>query len=58
MLWDMVWRGSFHRHIITSGGRRATPARTVRLSMELTFPAKPGRDTAKTQSMTALIDTS
>lgn len=60
MLCDVVWRGSFHRHIMTSGGRTAMPARTVQLENEFTFPAMPAIDTAKTQSsaMVVLIDTS
>jgi hypothetical protein len=29
MLSDMLWRGLFHCHIMTSGGKTATPARTV-----------------------------
>ena len=60
MLWDMVWRGSFHRRIMTSGGRTATPARTVQLEIEFKFSAMPAMDTAEIQSMAkmALIDTS
>src|SRR3954468_14877628 len=60
MLWDKLWRGSFHHRIMTTGGRTATPARTVQSKNEFTFPAIPEMVTAKIQSiaMTALIDTS
>ena len=60
MLWDMVWRGSFHRRIMMSGGTTATPVRTVQLGAEFTFPAMPAMDTADTQSMAqmALMETS
>ena len=58
MLWDMLWRGSFH-HRMTNGGRMATAARTVQSKSEFTFPAIPAIVTANTHSvaMTALIDT-
>ena len=57
---DRVWRGASHRHIMTSGGRTATPARTIQLDNELKFPAMPAVHTAEIQStaMTALIETS
>jgi len=60
MLSDMVWRGSFHRHIMTSGGTRATPVRTVQLGKECIFPAMPKMSTIEIQSiaMMALVDTS
>jgi hypothetical protein len=60
MLWDMLWRGSFHRRIMTSGGTTATHARTVQFETEFTFAAMPAMDTAETQSMAkmALMDTS
>ena len=41
MFSDMVWRGLFHRHIMTSGGRTARPARAVQLDSEFRFPAMP-----------------
>jgi hypothetical protein len=57
---DMVWRGSFHRHIMTSGGMTTTAARTVQLANEFRFPAMPTMETVENQSvaMMALIDTS
>jgi len=60
MVWDILCGGSFHRRIMTSGGRTATPARTVQLENEFTFAAMPAMDTAETQSIAvmALIDTS
>ena len=50
MVCDMVWRGAFHRHIMTSGGRTATPATTIQLDNELTLPAMPALHTAEIQS--------
>jgi hypothetical protein len=50
MVSDMVWRGSFHRHIMTSGGRTARPARTAQPSSERRLPARPAVQTAETQS--------
>jgi hypothetical protein len=60
MAWDIVGTGSFHRHIMTSGGTAATPARTVQLEKEFRFPPMPTMETVETQSRTmmALIDTS
>lgn len=60
MLSDMVWRGSFHRHIMTSGGTTATPVTTVQLENESKFRAMPMTNTANTQSiaMMVLIETS
>ena len=60
MLSDMVWRGSFHRHIITSGGTTATPVRTAQPKNESTFSAMPMMNAANTQSMArmSLIETS
>jgi hypothetical protein len=60
MISDMVWGGSFHLHIMTIGGRMATPARTSQLGSGLRFPAIAARHTAKTQTVptTALIDKS
>ena len=60
MVCDRVWRGAFHRHIMTSGGRTATPARTIQLDNELTFPAVPAVHTAEIQStaMMAFIEIS
>ena len=60
MLWDMLWRGSVQRRIMTSGGRTATAARTVQLDSECRWPAMPATDTAETQTMAmmALIETS
>ena len=59
MLWDMLWRGSRHHRMITTGGRRATAARTVQSKSEFTCATIPAIVTATTQSiaMTALIDT-
>jgi hypothetical protein len=58
MLLDMLCGGSFHRHIMTIGGRTAAPARTVQLDREFRFPARPAIPTAATQPVakTALID--
>ena len=60
MLSDMVWRGAFHRHIMTIGGTRATPARTAQLDSVFTFPETPAINTAEIQTVaiTALSDTS
>ena len=60
MLSDMVWRGSFHRHIMTSGGTTATHVRTAQLENESSFPTMPMMNVADTQSMamTDLIDKS
>ena len=60
MVCDMVSRGSFHRRIMTSGGRTARAARTVQLEIAFAFAAMPTEETAKTQSTAqmALIDTS
>jgi hypothetical protein len=57
MLSDMVWRGSFHRHIMTSGGRTA---RAAQLVSAFRFPAMPAKHTAETQTAARmpLIDTS
>ena len=59
MLSDTVWRGLFHRHIMTIGGRTATPARTAQPDGEFRFPTMPATHTPKTQTVaeTALIDT-
>ena len=60
MLSEMLWGGSFHSHIMTIVGRRATLARTVKLDGELRCPAMPTIQTANTQTAatTALIDAS
>jgi hypothetical protein len=60
MLWDILGRRSFRHRIMTSGGKRATPAKTVQFENEFKFPAMPAMDTAEIQSMAmvALIDTS
>ena len=60
MLSDMVWPGLFHRHIMTSGGRTATPARTVQPDNVFTLPAMPAVHTAETQTVAtvALIESS
>jgi hypothetical protein len=60
MISDIVWAGVFHRHIMTSGGRRATPARRAQLHMEFRFPARPAINTAEIQTVasTALSNTS
>ena len=50
MLSDMVWPGLFHRHIMTSGGRTPTPARTVQPDNAFTLPAMPAVHTAETQA--------
>jgi hypothetical protein len=60
ILSDMLWRGLFHRHIMASGGRIATPDRTVQPDMDLKLPAMPAVRTAETQTLAtvALIDSS
>ena len=60
MLPDRLWRGAFHRHIMTIGGRTATPARTAQLDSEFRFPARPAINTAEIQTVarTASSDTS
>jgi len=60
MLSDMVGRGSFHRHIMTSGGMSASPVSTAQLANESIFPAMPMTKTADTQSIArmGLIETS
>jgi hypothetical protein len=60
MDWDIVGRGSFHRHIMTSRGIRATTPKAVQFESEFTFAATPTIETVETQSiaMVALIDTS
>ena len=51
MLSDIVWRGAFHRNIIsTIGGMTATPARTVQLVTEFWFPAMPAINAADSQT--------
>src|SRR4026209_1571152 len=59
MLSDRVWRGALH-HIMTIGGRRATPASTAQLHSEFSFAARPAINTAETQTVatTALSDAS
>ena len=54
MLSDIVWRGALHRHIKMSGGTTASPARSVQLENESTFPAIPMINAADTQSMTMM----
>ena len=60
MLSDMLWGGSFHRHIMMIGGRTATPARKAQLDSELVRTAMPATQTAKTQRIvtTTLMDRS
>lgn len=60
MLSDMVWRGSSHRHIMTSGGTIAIAARTAQLENDPQFPAMPMMSVADIQSMamTRLIENS
>lgn len=50
MLCDMVCRGAFHHHIMTTGGNRATPVRAVQTTNEFALPAIPVMVTADTQS--------
>ena len=58
MLSDMVSRGSFQRHIMTTGGTTATAVRTVQLQNESTLRANPMMNAADIQrmAMTGLID--
>ena len=51
MLSDMVWRGLFHHHIMTSGGRAATPARTTHADNDLKLPAMAAAHTAEIQTV-------
>ena len=39
---------TFHRHIMTSGGRLARPARTAQSDSDRTLPAIPAAQTAET----------
>ena len=55
MLSDMVWRGSFHRHIMTSGGTTATTVTTAQLENESKCRAIPMMNVADTQSR-AMMD--
>jgi hypothetical protein len=41
MLWDMLWRGSLHHRMTTTGRTRATAANTVQNKSEFTFPRIP-----------------
>ena len=50
MLSDMVGRGAFHRHIMTSGGRIARPARAAQSDSNRKLPAIPAVQTAETQT--------
>src|SRR5580765_5966520 len=61
MLSDIVWRGAFHRNIIsTIGGMTATPARTVQPVTVFRVPAMPAINAADSQTVarTPLSDTS
>jgi len=60
MLSDIVWRGAFHRHIMTMGGRTATAAMTTHLVSESRVTVKPAIITAEIQTVasTALSDMS
>jgi len=58
MVSDIVGPGSFHRHIMTTGGTTATAARTAQLGKEFECPVMPAMvHTAETQSM-AMMDLS
>jgi hypothetical protein len=54
MLSDMLWRGLFHRHIMTSGGMTARPARTVHADSDFTLPPMPAAHSAETQTVAAV----
>jgi len=60
MLSDIVWRGAFHRHIMTMGGRTATAVMTTHLVSESRVTVKPAITTAEIQTVpsTALSDMS
>jgi hypothetical protein len=55
MLSDMVGRRSFHRHIITSGGRTARPATTAQSVSDRKLPAIPAVQTAETQTAVTMV---
>jgi hypothetical protein len=50
MVSDMVLRGAFHRHIMTSGGRTARLVRSAQPDSDRTLPAMPARQPAETQT--------
>ena len=60
MVSDVVWRGSFHRHIMTSGGSTARPARTAQPDSDRKLPVMPAVQTAETQTAVtvALLESS
>lgn len=60
MISERLWEGWFHHHIMTTGGRRATQARTGQLDSKFRFPAMPAIQTADTHrtAVTTLIDRS
>ena len=55
MVSDMVGRGSFHRHIVTSGGRIARPARTAQPDSDRKLLARPAVQTAETQTAVTVV---
>ena len=50
MLSDMLWAGSLHHCMMTSGGRIANPTRTLQLDSEPTFATRPAAHTAEIQA--------
>jgi hypothetical protein len=55
MVSDMVRRGTFHRHIMTSGGRSARPARAGQSDIDRELPAIPAVQTAETQTAVIVV---
>ena len=55
MVSDMVGRGSFHRHTVTSGGRIARPARTAQPDSDRKLLARPAVQTAETQTAVTVV---
>jgi hypothetical protein len=55
ILSDIVWRGAFHRHIKTIGGRTAMPAMNAQLESEFRFAVRPAINTAKTQTVASTV---
>jgi hypothetical protein len=55
MVSDMVRRGTFHRHIMTSGGRSARPARAGQSDIDRELPAIPAVQTAETQTAVTVV---
>lgn len=55
MLSDIVWCGSRHRHIMTSGGKTARAAKAAQPESDATWEAIPAAHTANTQTMATVV---